>query len=93
MNKIIMFYGAECPHCKVMMPLVERLEKETGIKIEKLEVWHDEKNANLMRKHEKAIVQASGGIFGTPAFIASNEKRALCGEMPYEELKKWATKK
>lgn len=88
MKRIIMFYGAECPHCRAMMPLVERLEKEEGIEMEKLEVWHNERNADLMRKHEAIILKASGGILGTPAFI--NGKKALCGEVPYEELKKWA---
>jgi len=90
MKRITMFYGAECPHCQAMMPLVERLEREEGVKVERLEVWHNEKNADLMRKHEAAIVEASGGTFGTPAFVQEKGKRALCGEVPYGELKKWA---
>ncbi len=91
--KITMFYGAECPHCNAMMPLVERLEKEEGVKIEKLEVWHNERNADRMRKYGKIIMEASGGILGTPAFIDEKGKKALCGEVPYEELKAWATGK
>jgi glutaredoxin-related protein len=38
MNKQIMFWARECPHCKKMMPLVDKLEKETGIELEKLEI-------------------------------------------------------
>ena len=87
--KIIMFYGAECPHCHVMMPYVDRLIKEEKVKVEKLEVWHSEKNADKMRKHEAIISEASGGMFGVPAFIDEKGKKALCGEVSYEELKGW----
>ncbi len=51
MEKLIMFHGRECPHCKNMMPYVDKLEEETGIQLEKLEVWHDEKNADLILSH------------------------------------------
>ena len=33
MNHLLEFYGTECPHCVSMHELVERLEKEKGIKI------------------------------------------------------------
>ena len=45
---LIQFYGEECPHCAVMKPLVEKLERELGIKIEKYEVWHNQANAQRM---------------------------------------------
>ena len=45
---LIQFYGEECPHCAVMKPLVEKLERELGIKIEKYEVWHKQANAQRM---------------------------------------------
>ena len=61
MVKIIMFHGAECPHCRAMMPRVEKLEKEEGIKVEKFEVWHNPENADKMRKLKNIIVKASGG--------------------------------
>ena len=32
-SKLIMFHGRECPHCKDMMPLVERLEKEIPVNV------------------------------------------------------------
>ena len=34
MNHLLEFYGTECPHCVQMHELVERLEKEEGIKEE-----------------------------------------------------------
>ncbi len=87
---IIMFYGEECPHCHAMMPSVDRLEKEEGVRVEKLEVWHNERNADEMRKYIDIITKASGGTFGTPTFMDKKRTRALVGEVSYEELKKWA---
>ena len=78
------FYGKECSHCKKMSPLVAQLEKESGIKIEKFEVWHDEKNAQKMEGYDK------GRCGGVPFFINTKTDDAICGEAPYEELKKWA---
>lgn len=85
---IIMFHGAECPHCHTMMPLVEKLEKE-GIKIEKKEVWHDEKNADEMRTHMEKIKEACQGELGTPVFYSDKTDSAICGEQSYKDLKKW----
>lgn len=93
MKKIIMFYGQECPHCHVMMPLVTKLEEEEDVSVTQLEVWHDEKNADKMRKHKKIISTACGGVFGVPAFLDEVGNRALCGEVDYEVLKKWALEK
>jgi thiol-disulfide isomerase/thioredoxin len=44
MSHLLEFYGEECPHCKDMHKLVVKLEKEEGIKVEALEVWHNEEN-------------------------------------------------
>ena len=60
MARLVMFHGRECPHCKKMMPLVEKLEQETPVRFEKLEVWHDEKNADLMRSFREAIAPKCG---------------------------------
>jgi len=93
MTRIIMFYGKECPHCHRMMPLLKRLKKEEGIAVRKLEVWHNEKNADLMQKHHAVITESSGGEFGVPAFMDEKGTKALVGEFPYPELKKWALKR
>lgn len=42
---LLEFYGVECPHCVKMKPLIEKLQKETGFKIESYEVWHNAENA------------------------------------------------
>ena len=90
MKKITMFYGKECPHCHVMLPLADKLSKEEKIKVEKVEVWHDQKNADRMRALRNVIEPACGGSLGVPVFVDEKNKRAFCGEQPYTELKKWA---
>jgi len=76
----------------VMMPHVDRLEKETGVKIDRLEVWHNEKNADLMRSYRDVIEPKCGGQLRTPTFMNTETNDIICGEVEYETLKKWATK-
>ena len=90
MAKLYMFHGRECPHCKNMMPLVERLEQETSVRFDKREVWHDEANEDLMRGYKDAIMPKCGGQLRVPTFLNPETRDALCGEVPYEKLKDWA---
>jgi len=90
MRKIIFFHGADCPHCKHMMPIVENIEKEIKMKIEKREVWYDDDNADMMRKYEDIIRKGSpDGDMGVPAFVDIKNKEALIGEQTKEDLKAW----
>lgn len=89
---IVMYHGAECPHCHVMMPIVDRAAKELKFKFVKKEVWHDEKNADDMRKREKVIAPACGGHLGTPAFYSTKTKKVVCGEMEYKPFIAWVKK-
>src|SRR3989344_3511343 len=82
---LIEFYGKECPHCAKMALVVDKLEKEEGIKIEKYEVWHDDKNLQKMQEYDRGLC---GGV---PFFYNTEDKTFLCGEASLEELKKWAT--
>ena len=84
MGDLIGFYGTECPHCKEMDPLIEKLEKELGVKVKKLEVWHNSVNAKLLKKIDTINCD------GVPFFFNENTGQALCGAVPYEKLKKWA---
>jgi len=84
MANLLEFYGTECPHCERMMPLVDRLEKEVGVKVEKYEVWHNAENAKLMMGFDK------GYCGGVPFFINTRSGKWICGETSYEELSKWA---
>jgi thiol-disulfide isomerase/thioredoxin len=92
MANLFMFHGGECPHCKRMMPLVEKLEQETGVLFDKREVWHEEKNADLMRSYRPILAAKCGGQLKVPAFLNPEAGDAVCGEMDYEKLKGWALK-
>jgi len=92
MNKLIMFWARECPHCKHMMSSVDRLEKETDVKLERLEIWHNEKNADLMRSYGDVIKPKCRGQLRTPTFLNTESDDVICGEVEYEKLKEWALK-
>jgi thiol-disulfide isomerase/thioredoxin len=92
MGKLIMFHAKECPHCRRMMPHVEKLEKEEGITFDKLEIWHNEENAEKMRSLRDIIAPKCGGQLRTPTFLNSETNDVLCGEVEYDELKEWASK-
>jgi len=90
MARLIMFHGRECPHCKKMMPLVEKLEQETGVVFEKREIWHDEANADLMRSFRPIIAAKCGGQLRVPTFLKVETNDVMCGEVDYDKLKAWA---
>jgi thiol-disulfide isomerase/thioredoxin len=93
-QRLIWFYGRECPHCKALHPLVEKFCEETGTDIVKLEVWHDDKNAQLMRKYGDIIREACGGELGVPAFYNEKTSKAICGaRLTIDKIKNWANGK
>ena len=59
------------------------LRTQAGVRVERLEVWHNEENARLMRSRDRHC----GGV---PFFYNDETRETLCGEVPYSELKKWA---
>ena len=83
-DELLMFTGTECHFCKEMDPLVDRLEKEEGIKITKLEVWHNAKNAELLSQTDTI------GCGGVPFFFNKKTGKGLCGAVDYNTFKKWA---
>ena len=88
-NRLIMFSGTECVHCKEMHPLVEQLEKELEVKVEYIEVWHDAGNAAFLESIDK---NSDGSVFcgGIPLFYNEKTGKKLCGNQKYEKLKAWA---
>ncbi len=68
-----------------MEPLVQRLEEEEKVKVAKMEVWHNDANAKLMRELDK------GYCGGVPFFFNKKTGKWICGSTDYERLKKWAT--
>lgn len=88
-ERLIEFYGTECEHCKEMVPIMDRVEKELGVKIIRLEVWHNSENAKLLKEYDK---DAQGNEFcgGIPFFYNEKTGKKLCGNAKYEKLKAWA---
>ena len=84
-ERLIMFYGTECPHCHEMDPIIDRLEKEIGKPILRLEIWHNEENAQLMERCD------NGFCGGVPFFYNEESGEKICGGAPYDRLKQWAT--
>ena len=90
-KRLIWFFGRECPHCKQLHPIVDKFVEDTGIQIDKLEVWHDDKNAQLMRSHGDVIADACGGSLGVPSFFNEKTGKAICGaRINAEKLQKLA---
>lgn len=81
-----MFYGTECVHCHEMMPLVKKLEQETGVKVEMIETWHSAVNKKKLDSIDK------GKCGGVPYFYNEDSKAWICGSADYAKLKKWAGK-
>lgn len=77
------FYGEECPHCHTMIPIVDKLIEE-GIKIEKLETWHNKENAAVLEGKDKGLC---GGV---PFFINEESGVHICGESDEDTIRKWA---
>jgi hypothetical protein len=66
-----------------MEPLVQRLEAEEEVKVARIEVWHNEANANLMKEYDK------GYCGGVPFFFNKRTGKWICGEADYERLRAW----
>lgn len=81
---LLEFFGRECIHCMKMAPVVDRLEKEDGIKIERFETWHSKENAEKLKEYDK------GSCGGVPFFINTETDKTICGATDYETLKEWA---
>lgn len=84
MSHLLEFFGTECPHCVRMHELVEKLEKEEGVKVDTYEIWHNKENEKKMLEIDKDMC---GGV---PFFYNEQTKKFICGEADYETLKAWA---
>jgi thiol-disulfide isomerase/thioredoxin len=81
---LLMFYGEECKHCHEMIPLLDKLEKEEKIKVEKIETWHNSANKKRLDSFD------NGQCGGVPFFYNEKTKKIICGAVPYGKLKDWA---
>lgn len=83
-NYLLYFYGTECTHCHEMDEPLERLQKEEGLIVQKLECWHDEQNARLLEQYDQGLC---GGV---PFLYNTKTGKFICGTCDYETLKNWA---
>ncbi len=85
-EQLLFFYGLECPHCIRMERFIDKLIKEEGFEIKKLEIWYNKKNNELCEKYD-CESEPCGGV---PFFLNQKTKKTLCGEVTYKEIKDWA---
>jgi hypothetical protein len=90
-GKFIEFYGAECPHCNNMKPIVAQVENETGVQFDKLEVWHNDTNRELYLKYANYLMRDCGlpnnNTIAVPAFLSLKTNNSICAERSVDELK------
>lgn len=87
-DEFLDFYGTECVHCHEMDPIVEKVEKELGVKFKKIEVWHNAANAKMMEdEYDK------GRCGGVPFYFNKKTGKFICGAVDYETFKKFAAGK
>jgi cytochrome c biogenesis protein CcdA/thiol-disulfide isomerase/thioredoxin len=68
------FYGADCPHCQAVTPVIEALEaKYPDVVVHKLEIAYNETNAELLnafiRAYNPPAVDIPAAFIGTTALI------------------------
>ena len=84
MNHLLYFYGAECIHCEEMERLIVRVEHDTGVTVDRREVWHNPENMKYVEEIDR---ENCGGI---PYFHNTKTGKWICGEATYDELVTWA---
>lgn len=77
-----MFYSENCESCMVMVPLVEKLEKNHSLKVDRLEAWFNRENKKLLEKY--------AGLATVPFFYNEATGKDISGEADFETLQNWA---
>ncbi len=81
---LLEFYGDTCPHCVEMKPMIEKIESDLGITIEKLEVWNNAENAKRLEAIDDGLC---GGV---PFFYNTETKAFICGSSDEVTVTAWA---
>lgn len=74
------FWGDGCPHCKIVADFMETWSGKDKIKIKKLEVWNNTKNAALMNERAK-VCNIKRTEMGVP-FMITPDGTCLAGDQP-----------
>lgn len=67
------------------MPIIEKLEKEKGVKVEKYEIWHNDENEKKFDEVNKNFCP------GVPFFFNTDNSKTICGAVPEDEFITFAT--
>ncbi len=76
---IVLFYGQECPHCKVVDDYITQNKVEEKVDFTRMEVWHDQANANLLGKIALETCKMQKDEVGVP-FLYDGSSKCLVGE-------------
>lgn len=82
---LISFYGHDCEMCSYMVPLIQRIERETGMRVRRFETWSHPEHEKL-----RALCDTRSGCGGVPFFYNKETKRWICGATTYDNLRRWA---
>ncbi len=77
-NAMILFYGENCPHCKIVEQYINDNKVKDKLKFQELEVYNNKANAALMVEKAKLCgIEATRGL-GVPFFF--DGKNCLRGD-------------
>ena len=90
---LIEFYGETCADCTVMAPLIDKLEKEIGERVFKIEVWKNKENMKYLEEtYGEEIRKKTSGSLPVPLLINKKTGAMIIESATYPDLKKWAQK-
>lgn len=96
MGGIIFFHGNGCPHCDLTLPIIEEIEKELSISVDRKEVWENLENEKLMYSFKEDIEKSAkcGKYDLVPLVFNPVTKDCMCGRLEDnpQELKDWFKK-
>jgi glutaredoxin len=82
-GRIILFYGEECPHCKDLELWMTENGINDKVSMDKLEVWYNKDNQNLLRGAAKLCNIAENSV-GVP--LLWDGQGCVIGTEPIEEF-------
>ncbi len=71
-KSIILFYGDGCPHCADVEKYIDENNIVQKVSFEKLEVWNNKQNAQIMKKAAR-ICKLNETKIGVPFLFAQNK--------------------
>lgn len=80
-SDLLAFYRTKCVHCKKMEPLIERLEIETNLKVQRL------RSGTTKLMHNSCESMTRDFVEEHPFFYNKKTGERLCGIKDYEILK------